>query len=180
MWRTGWNVHLLRDLGALALLLVERVDSLLFLLDQLRLHAAQPHSVSVRVSLGSCSMCSVCRRTFSIANSSSALTLISLAFSSASCLINATCNTQRNQTASGIHASRRVRLCLHWTWRRCTNHLVHLGKHLIVVEWAARHRDFSSWSSRSRMKGLGEQRVSKGERRRQQQLFGGGIRGGAA
>ena len=145
MWRTGRNVHLLRDLGALALLLVEGVDGLLFLLDQLRLCATQPRSATIRGSRGSCSICIVWAHTFSIANSSSALTLISLAFSSASCLMNATYSTQRRQTTSGPHASRCVRSRPHsyCVLGRCTNHLVHLGKHLIVVERSARHRDFS-------------------------------------
>lgn len=75
--------------------------------------------------------------TFSIANSSSALILSSLAFSDASCLIKATCDH---------NIMRRL-------WREKTQnlgsyHLVHLVKDFIVVKWSGRHG--SSKSSRLR------------------------------
>lgn len=76
------DAHLLRDFGALALLLVLRIDRLLLLLHQFRLHRA-----NIRVWAPTHKAEAP---TFSIANSSSALTRISRAFSIASCLMNAT------------------------------------------------------------------------------------------
>ncbi len=67
-----------------------------------------------------------------MANSSSALTLISRAFSRASCLMNASCDPHLRQA-----------LCVHGVRIRLpdmtTYHLVHLAEDLIVIERAARH-----------------------------------------
>ncbi len=74
------DLHFLGDLCALAFLVVLSINSLLLLLDELGLYA--PFSID-RNTPDSV-------HTFSMANSSSALILISLAFSIASCLMNAT------------------------------------------------------------------------------------------
>ena len=81
-------VHLLCCLCTLALLLVLRINGLLLLLDELGLYLRHEHLERFPPDISAHS------RTFSIANSSSALTLISRAFSSASCLMNATYTTQ--------------------------------------------------------------------------------------
>ena len=80
-------VHLLRNLDSLAFLFVLRIDCFLFLLDELGLAGTNwsMSRVSDRLFTPRREIC-----TFSMANSSSALTLISRAFSRASCLMKAT------------------------------------------------------------------------------------------
>lgn len=77
------HAHLKSDLGLFAFLLIARVDRLRLLSDDLCLRVPQIIELTAKFVVK-------LRCTFSIANSSSALTLISRAFSDASCLMNAT------------------------------------------------------------------------------------------
>lgn len=87
-------------------------------------------------------------RTFSIANSSSALTLISRAFSKASCLMKATYENKKEATTDEIMSTQTsLRAAANGASvgvdTICgTNHLVHLADNFIIVKGARRHR---SW-----------------------------------